>query len=655
MGFIKRMLAVGLTAAMSISGMAVCGSAANLNPAKAKIRIACIGDSITAGSGGTPYTTYLQSRLGSNYTVLNYGVGGTCAMDDAVIGVGANAQPYCYKSRPAYQNSLNSKPDIVIIMLGTNDAKKQNWYSDYPDLSGVNLNDDAAWSEYESALKAEFTQTNAQAFYNDYKALIQDYIDLAAAPKVYLATSCVVYKDWDADSRIRSGDNILDEVVSGQIVPIQKQIAEELGIEVIDINAYTAQLKADGVQLSDSSDGLHPNKIYDKIGYKFAEVIAEEIDKSNTAQDIADNLTISNPKAGVRTLTTPKVPNGYTVELTGSDNAAINIDGTITPDADNDTIGKVTFTVTKISDNTTALFEPELTVPAYVIKNGLIEENGATYFYSDDVRQSGFQTVDSKTYYFNPTSFEMNTSPMIYIDGRYYLFKADSSLAKQELVSVADYYAYADENGVCIESGCVAANNGGIYLIKNGIVQCNVLDSGYVYGGDGKRIKNGWADINGLRYYAKADGSLYINTVFTVNGKSYYADKNGVVQMGKTGNLLVKASSSSWYVADKNGVILKRANGKKLVKVGTKSYIVNKLGVVQKSDRNMLVRAGSKSYIVNKNGVVQKGKKNKLVKVGKKSYIVNSKGVVQKNKKSVKVGKKTYKINKNGVAVRKEK
>ena len=32
-----------------------------------------------------------------------------------------------YQEREAYKNALNSQPDIVIIQLGTNDSKPQNW------------------------------------------------------------------------------------------------------------------------------------------------------------------------------------------------------------------------------------------------------------------------------------------------------------------------------------------------------------------------------------------------------------------------------------------------------------------------------------------------------------------------------------------------
>ena len=44
----------------------------------APIRVACVGDSITAGAGaeGKPYPKQLQALLGDKWLVNNYGVGG---------------------------------------------------------------------------------------------------------------------------------------------------------------------------------------------------------------------------------------------------------------------------------------------------------------------------------------------------------------------------------------------------------------------------------------------------------------------------------------------------------------------------------------------------------------------------------------------------
>ena len=86
--------------------------------------VSCIGDSITSGVGvGNPatesYPAKLQKLLGTNYTVLNYGVSGTTALIQGDM-------PYVATSAftASHQAPL---PNIVVIMLGSNDSKSQNW------------------------------------------------------------------------------------------------------------------------------------------------------------------------------------------------------------------------------------------------------------------------------------------------------------------------------------------------------------------------------------------------------------------------------------------------------------------------------------------------------------------------------------------------
>ena len=87
------------------------------------IRIACIGDSITWGftllnPGKQSYPALLAEMLGADYTVRNFGFNDAAARFDADT-------PYVKKR--VYRRSLEWNPDIVIIMLGTNDTKHRNW------------------------------------------------------------------------------------------------------------------------------------------------------------------------------------------------------------------------------------------------------------------------------------------------------------------------------------------------------------------------------------------------------------------------------------------------------------------------------------------------------------------------------------------------
>ena len=86
-------------------------------------KIACVGDSITYGYGlSNPsqqsYPAVLQSLLGSQHTVGNFGTSGCTLLK-------AGDKPYWNDANFSASDAF--KPDVVVIMLGTNDAKPQNW------------------------------------------------------------------------------------------------------------------------------------------------------------------------------------------------------------------------------------------------------------------------------------------------------------------------------------------------------------------------------------------------------------------------------------------------------------------------------------------------------------------------------------------------
>ncbi|MBO5015861.1 MAG: alpha/beta hydrolase fold domain-containing protein, partial [Bacteroidaceae bacterium] len=92
-------------------------------PAKDAIRVACIGNSITDGSGidmasQHGYPAILQQKLGKDYWVKNFGVSGRTML---------NKGDRPYMNELAWRDALAFQPDIVIIKLGTNDSKPQNW------------------------------------------------------------------------------------------------------------------------------------------------------------------------------------------------------------------------------------------------------------------------------------------------------------------------------------------------------------------------------------------------------------------------------------------------------------------------------------------------------------------------------------------------
>ena len=121
------------------------GAAAGESP---RLRVACVGDSLTRGDGlhehppnhrvPTPrlqphqrplrdrgsYPAMLRRLLGEQrFDVRNFGHGGATACNET----GAHGPPFA-TSREFYA-ALRFEPHVVVLMLGTNDAKRHFWHS----------------------------------------------------------------------------------------------------------------------------------------------------------------------------------------------------------------------------------------------------------------------------------------------------------------------------------------------------------------------------------------------------------------------------------------------------------------------------------------------------------------------------------------------
>jgi acyl-CoA thioesterase I len=191
-----RTLAVSFAAILILSGCAVTPHA-RIDPARypGRIRLACVGDSITFGSrlpnpGQESYPSQLAALLGPKWDVRNYGVGGATLL---VHG----DKPY--KKQWAYTEALGLHPDVVVIMLGTNDSKPINW--------------DAHHGE----------------FVADYGDLIASFAALDTKPIIFLcrpppALSPPNYK-------------IRGDVIEKEVIPAIDSVARAHELGVIDIHA----------------------------------------------------------------------------------------------------------------------------------------------------------------------------------------------------------------------------------------------------------------------------------------------------------------------------------------------------------------------------------------------------------------------------------
>ena len=178
---------------------------------QAAIVVACVGDSITAGANlNNPavqgYPAKLQQLLGTNYTVLNYGVSGTTLLLQGDM-------PYWTTSANAAAHGP-PLPNIVVIMLGSNDSKPQNWQY------GTN-------------------------FYSNYQRFILTFTNLSTQPLVLVCTPPPVF-----------GNNsyaINPGIIATNISPLVRQIGTNLNHQIIDMQTLLA---SHGEWFPDN---VHPN------------------------------------------------------------------------------------------------------------------------------------------------------------------------------------------------------------------------------------------------------------------------------------------------------------------------------------------------------------------------------------------------------------
>lgn len=196
------------------------------------IRVACVGDSITFGfalpeatRARASYPGVLGFRLGGGYVVKNFGSSGCTVMN-------LDWLPPLIKT-PPYKASLAFKPDIVIIMGGTNDGHPRNW-------------------------------AHANQFERDLKTITHSYLKMPSHPQVILVTPpriCTKKEKGVID------DDQCNNVNQG-LPPIMRNFARTNALLLIDsrtsINSrdcYTV----DGIHLSEKGSMKLANQIANSI------------------------------------------------------------------------------------------------------------------------------------------------------------------------------------------------------------------------------------------------------------------------------------------------------------------------------------------------------------------------------------------------------
>ncbi|MCA9734560.1 T9SS type A sorting domain-containing protein [candidate division KSB1 bacterium] len=187
-----------------------------------QIKVACVGNSITEGFGrdnASSYPNQLDALLGDRYNVRNFGIGGRTLLKNG---------DYPYWNEEIFLLAQDYEPDIVVILLGTNDSKPQNW-----------------------AYKDEF--------YFDYADLVDVFRNLASEPEIFVGFPPPVFQD---------AYGINDAIVHNEIIPLIDSVRTTL--HTFYINFYDNMTGMGDL----FPDGIHP----DAIGYgEMARIAAEAI------------------------------------------------------------------------------------------------------------------------------------------------------------------------------------------------------------------------------------------------------------------------------------------------------------------------------------------------------------------------------------------
>lgn len=172
-----------------------------------EIKVACIGNSITEGFGREnpdSYPNQLDKLLGDKYNVRNFGIGSRTLLKKG---------DYPYWDEDIFLLAQDFQPDIVIILLGTNDSWDQNWV--YKD-----------------------------EFYSDYIEMVNVFRNLNSYPEIFVGFPPPAFGSGfvTADSRIHY-----------EIIPLIDLVRTTL--HTFHINFYNAMIEMGDL----FPDGIHPN------------------------------------------------------------------------------------------------------------------------------------------------------------------------------------------------------------------------------------------------------------------------------------------------------------------------------------------------------------------------------------------------------------
>lgn len=210
--------------------------------------IAAIGASITEGAGASnfyteSYPAQLQNALGGDYNVINFGKSGRTVRTDT--GADSDGTPVPWLENLQWDGVQAIVPDIAIINMGTNDSKTDN-----------------------------NPPTTIENFTEAYNHLLDELLKVNPDMRIIICTVPYAYSGIY---------NINNDNIANIIAPVQRTIAEERDMELVDLYEITQNKSLL------FGDGVHPGtRGYAMFAEIFSKVIVEGAENALTEEFLAD-------------------------------------------------------------------------------------------------------------------------------------------------------------------------------------------------------------------------------------------------------------------------------------------------------------------------------------------------------------------------------
>ena len=199
----------------------------SLIPSTQSLKLIAVGDSITYGSQASDPAT-------KSYPPVIYSMMLNNARDDEVVNLGVSGATmmkspdgdFSYWDQPQYQTALNSNADIIVIQLGTNDAKTY--------------------------------QYNQETYLQAYNDMIKELYDANGEPRIYISIPPPLYED--------NAYHMSQSVINKEFPVILRELAKSNKYITNYIDVFSA-LGGDTLANyeyfcnSQSCDACHPNDV----------------------------------------------------------------------------------------------------------------------------------------------------------------------------------------------------------------------------------------------------------------------------------------------------------------------------------------------------------------------------------------------------------